>query len=206
MRRSPFCSFVWLTLLVAAGSVLLAACGEDETTPITPTATVDASANPTGTVELEIGTPSFPTDAVFGREPVEEAGGAAPPVPVLTDVQTGTRDDFDRVLFQLDGGLPGYRVEYVSPPITACGSGLPVEIAGDAFLQVRMSPAAAHDDAGTATFDQQELAPDLPGLLEMEQTCDFEAVLVWVMGLAEEVDFRVFDLSGAFLIVDVQHP
>lgn len=206
MKHLPFRSFVLLILFFSAGLTLVAACDEDETTPTTPTATADAVAGPTGTADLEIGTPSYPTDAIFGREPVEEPAGTAPPVPMLMDVQTGTHEDFDRVLFQLEGDLPGYRVEYVPPPITACGSGLPVEIAGDAFLQVRMSPAAAHDDTGVSTFDQLELAPNLPGLLEIEQTCDFEAVLVWVMGLAEEVDFRVFDLSGTFLVVDVRHP
>lgn len=199
-----------MALVMALGLIAVAACGGDESAPeaTSPaaTATTGAAASPTGSSDVTITTPTLSGEAVFGREPVEQSGDTAPPYPVLIDVQTGTLEQYDRAIFQFEAGIAGYRVEYVAPPITACGSGLPVEIAGNAFLQVRLYPAEAHDDAGAQTLEQTELAPNLPSLLEMEQICDFEGVVTWVMGLTEEVDFRAFSLTEALLVVDVRHP
>ncbi len=204
------CSTLLMALVMTFGLIAFAACGGEESAPLTPspagTATAGAVASPTGSSGVTVTTPTLTGEAVFSREPVEQSGDTAPPHPLLTLVQTGTPEQYDRAIFEFDGGIPGYRVEYVSPPITACGSGLPVEIAGNAFLQVRMYPAAAHDDTGAQTFEQTELAPNLPSLLEMEQICDFEGVVTWVLGLNQEVDFRAFSLTDALLVVDVQHP
>jgi hypothetical protein len=129
--------------------------------------------------------------------------------PLLVDVRTGRHDEegFDRVVFEFSNVLPGYRIEYVQSPITACGSGLPVTIAGNAFLQVRMTPAAAHDEQGNVTFGTTELTPGLSTILEVESACDFEGVLTWVLGLSEEVDFSVLVLTDPYRVaVDVAHP
>jgi hypothetical protein len=128
---------------------------------------------------------------------------------LLVDVRTGRHDEegFDRVVFEFSNVLPGYRIEYVQSPITACGSGLPVTIAGNAFLQVRMTPAAAHDEQGNVTFGTTELTPGLSTILEVESACDFEGVLTWVLGLSEEVDFSVLVLTDPYRVaVDVAHP
>lgn len=178
-------------LLIGMGLLVLAACDGD-----------DGGATPT-TTQAPAAT------AVFegGREPVEVPDVTAPPAPLLVDVRTGQHEGFDRVVFEFAGALPRYRVEYVSPPITACGSGLPVTIAGNAFLQVRLTPAAAHDEQGNVTFGTTELAPGLPPILEVESSCDFEGEVTWVLGLSEEVDFNVFFLTNPHrVVVDVAHP
>ena len=114
------------------------------------------------------------------------------------------------MVFEYDGALPGYRVEYVSPPIIQCGSGMKEAIAGNAFLEVRMTLAAAHDDAGNSTFGPQELLPSLPSILEVQSICDFEGEVTWVLGLREEVDFRVLTQihvePPSAIVVDVAHP
>jgi hypothetical protein len=97
----------------------------------------------------------------------------------------------------------------VDPPIIADPSGLEVEIAGAAFLQVRMEPAAGHDpDTGEPTYTGElELKPGLEQLLEVERTGDFEGVLLWVLGLASKEDFRVDTLQDPpRLVIDVAHP
>jgi hypothetical protein len=125
---------------------------------------------------------------------------------VLVDVRVGEHEGFDRAVFEFQGGLPGYRIEYVQPPITADASGLPVEIAGGAFLQARFSPAVAHDESGNPTASQ-ELTPGRRSILEMKSTGDFEAVVTWVLGLDREVDFQVTDLQDPFrVVIDVAHP
>src|SRR5436853_278329 len=62
---------------------------------------------------------------------------------LLQRVAIGHHDGFDRVVFEFrDPGLPGYRVEYVPPPLKEDGSGDPVDVAGNAFVVVRMEPAS----------------------------------------------------------------
>jgi hypothetical protein len=152
------------------------------------------------------------TPAAFAGtlDAVEVKGPEAPPVVVLRDVRAASQEGFDRVVFELEGtAFPGYRVEYIDPPAVQCGSGEPVEVAGAALLQVRLSPAQAHNDAGEPTVQERERRLNLPVLQELESTCDFEADVTWVLGLAARNRFRVQELSGpARLVIDVQngHP
>lgn len=197
----------FIVLLLAAGLLLFAAC-DDDGDGGEPTATSEqpsVTAAPTATEPAPAPTDPIPFEGA--RDPVEVPGEVAPPVPELMDVRTGKHEDFDRVVFEFRDAVPGYRVEYISPPATECGSGFDVPVNGDAALQVQMSPAAAHNDAGESTFALQELSPGLPSILEVERTCDFEGILTWVVGLVEEADFSVFTLQEpARVVVDVAHP
>ena len=197
-------------LLIAIGLLLLAACagngGDDGAA--TPRATMGATAQPTSpppaaTVPEPTGASAF----AGSRGRVDVPGPAAPPVLELVDVRTGLHEGFDRVVFEFLSDVPAYRLEYVQSPITDCASGMPVTIAGDDFLQMRMTPAAAHDEQGNVTFGTTELTPGLPTILEVESTCDFEGEVTWVLGLSEEVDFNVFFLTDPYrLVIDVSHP
>ena len=126
---------------------------------------------------------------------------------VLQEVRTARHPDFDRVVFQFAGTeIPGYHLEYVDRPVRQCGSGDPVAIAGDGWLSVRMEPSQAHDDQGRATVQDRARAPELPNLLELRATCDFEGQVEWVLGVASPNRFRVMELrSPARLVVDVRH-
>ena len=195
-------------LLLAAGLIVLAACdggNGDSGAPATRTADTPAATSTSPPEATE--TPGRAPDEFEGRrEPIEE-DGTGRLTAALVDVRAAEHDGFDRVVFEFEASRPGYRVEYVSLPITACGSGLPVEVLGDAFLRVRMTPATAHDDAGTPTFGALELTPALATILEVEQTCDFEGEVTWVLGLVEEVDFGVSTFPDPFRVaVDVAHP
>lgn len=148
------------------------------------------------------------------RAPAESAGWTAG----VTEVKRGTgatlravraarNEGWDRVVFEFDGAaVPGYRVEYVDRPVRQCGSGEETPVAGQAWLEVRVTPARAHTEAGQATLAQREMRLALPVLKEMEQTCDFEADVTWVLGVASPNRYRVSELAGpARLVVDVQH-
>ena len=197
-------------LLIGIGLLLLAACagngGDDGAA--TPRATMGATAQPTSpppaaTVPEPTGASAF----AGSRGRVDVPGPAAPPVLELVDVRTGQHEGFDRVVFEFLSDVPAYRLEYVQSPITDCASGFTATIAGEAFLRVRMTPAAAHDEEGNVTFVPTELTPGLPTILEVEGTCDFEAILTWVVGLSEEVDFNVFVLTDpSRVVVDLAHP
>lgn len=127
-------------------------------------------------------------------------------VATLIDVQTGRHPDFDRVVFEFRNHVPGYRLEYVDKPVRQCGSGDAVELAGDGWLEVTLEPAAAHTEAGEATVRERERSLELPVLRELELTCDFEAQVQWVLGVASPNRYQVLELEAPpRLVVDVRH-
>lgn len=194
---------LWLMPLLALG-LLASACGGGGGTA-TPT---PAGKKPPPSPGA--GLTALPSAAAFrgARIPVERRA-VSTGVALLEDVRTGQHEGFDRIVFEFQGGIPSYRVEYVEPPILEDASGLPVEIEGEAFLRVRFQGAAGHDpSSGEPTYQgPQEIAVGLPTLLEAQRTGDFEGTLTWVLGLAREVDFRVSNLQDPFrVVVDVAHP
>ncbi len=69
-----------------------------------------------------------------------------------------------------------------------------------------MSPARAHTEDGRSTVTERERMPNLTVLSELELTCDFEAVLTWVLGVESPNRYRVHELTGPpRLVVDVRH-
>ena len=69
----------------------------------------------------------------------------------LLAVRAGRHAGFDRVVFELRGTPPGYRIQYV-PKVVQDGSGLPVALTGKAFIQVVLSPTSAHLDSGAPSW------------------------------------------------------
>jgi hypothetical protein len=124
----------------------------------------------------------------------------------LLAVRAAKHAGFDRVVFEFRGAVPGYHLEYIDRPVRDCGAGDPKPIAGDAWLEVRLYPAHAHEENGSPTIPERELRPELPNVLEIERTCDFEAVVTWVLGVASPKRYRVLELAEpARLVVDVAH-
>ncbi|HEX8704347.1 MAG TPA: hypothetical protein VF815_36280 [Myxococcaceae bacterium] len=124
----------------------------------------------------------------------------------LRSVREARNEGFDRVVFEFDGTqVPGYHLEYVDKPVTHCASGNEIPLAGQGFLQVRLTPAQAHE-GGTVTVAERERKPALPVLQELKLTCDFEGEVTWVLGNASPKKFRVMELrEPTRLVVDVQH-
>jgi len=134
-------------------------------------------------------------------EPPQEIPGAA----VLRDVRTGDQQTVDRVVFEIEGPkLPDYDVKYVTRPVH-CGSGLPVQVDGSAFLQVRLSPAQAHNEAGAPTVATLQRKVRLPIVREIREICDFEGDVTWIIGLSARKEYRVLELEGpARLVIDIE--
>lgn len=180
--------FVFVAVFVTVG-----ACGDDDANG--PTTTPSA--------------PPQPRAFAGGRNPV-----TATPVPGLTaallqDVRIASQRTFDSITFEFDGGgLPGYDVRYVKPPILYDPRGDEMGIDGEAFIVVRIQPAAGHDpETGSETYTGPlELKPGLPALLEAERIGDFEGVLRWALGLSTEADFRVEVLEDSpRLVIDIAY-
>jgi hypothetical protein len=170
------------------------------------------------------GTTTATTSATTTTEPVDTLPGAGTSIVVapstakatalLERVAVGHHAGYDRVVFQFrDEGLPGYRVEYVQPPLKEDGSGNPVDVAGNAFVVVRMEPSSGFD-LNTGEGELVYKGPkriDAAGagatvIKDVVRTGDFEAVLSWAVGLDGKVPFRVTTATGpSRLIVDFRN-
>lgn len=194
---------VALLSVVTVGAVA-AACDDDDGSAPSPTSTLSETA-PLATDTPAATAEATPPPFEGSRDPVVVVNDTGP-VALLVDVRAAEHEGYDRIVFEFEDALPGYRVEYVDQAI-ACGIGEAVDVEGNALLQVKMQPANAHNDLATPTFGSQEITPGLPSILEALQTCDFEADTTWVAGLAEEADFAVTTLTDPFrLVVDIAHP
>ena len=117
------------------------------------------------------------------------------------------------MVFQFKNALPGYRVEYVQPPLKEDGSGNPVSIDGNAVVVVRMEPASGFDlntGEGVLVYKGPKWIEGSSAgtsvVKELARTGDFEAVLSWAIGLSDKVDFRVTTATSPDrLIVDFRN-
>lgn len=126
---------------------------------------------------------------------------------VLKEIRAAAHEGYDRVVFEFAGAeMPSYHVEYIDKPVRACGSGNVVPLRGDGWLKIRFSPAAAHTEEGEPTIKQREQTPNLKIIKEMKSTCDFEAEVEWVLGVASPNKYRVLELKNPTrLAVDIKH-
>lgn len=138
-----------------------------------------------------------------------EVKGHASGVVILNAVRTARHNGYDRIVFEFRGSaLPDYLVEYTHETPTQCGSGAPVSVRGAEHLFVRLSPVQAHAPVGNeerGTLASRTLTPRYPTVEALTLTCDFEAVVSWVVGLSARKPFRVTTLGApARLILDVE--
>lgn len=140
----------------------------------------------------------------------EDVSGAAQaevvPLARLRRIRAGRNTTFDRLVFDLDGPVPGVRVQYVDA-LRHQGSGDVVPLRGRAVVQVDVSPATAHTDGGDPT-----MTDPLPGLTSfavfraLADAGDFEAQLTWGIGVAARTALRATTLTGPSRVaVDVWH-
>lgn len=133
------------------------------------------------------------------------------PASLLTAMRVAHHPGYDRVVFELDGAAPGYRVAYVRE-VLEDPSGRQVGLQGDARILVTL-----HGATTDTTFQSTEgatpssytgprrLLPDLPSVMEVRLVGDFEAVLSAGIGVDHKVPFRVFTLTKPTrVVVDVQ--
>lgn len=114
----------------------------------------------------------------------------------LVAVRAASHDGFDRVVLEFDGDrMPSYRVAHVDPPIVRSGSGAVVPVTGEAFVELRLTPASAVDLSGDRprrTYPGPDrMAPTGSVVTEVVETGDFEGTLAWTVGLRHRSAFAV---------------
>lgn len=206
-------------LLLAAALVLAAgACGGDDgdgdertgdgASATTTAPSVDGTSGPTDDTGTT-GTDGDTTEPFSGDVEPEVAEPDGTGTAQVVAVRMGQQPGATRFVIEFAGEeQPGYDVRWVDGPITEDGSGNPVPLEGDAFLQVLVQPASGFDlEAGVPTYEGAARLIGPPGgvVTEAVRTGDFEALVTWVLGAAERVPFTVSALSSpSRLVIDLE--
>jgi hypothetical protein len=137
--------------------------------------------------------------------PIEERG--EPVHTQLIDVRVGGHDGYDRVVFEFDNGIPEYILSAAEPPYTEDPSGNPIDVDGDAVLQLVMIGGTSVSPDYEQTYDGPfEFEPGFTQLVHLVEAGDFEAVSSWYIGLAGDACARVLTLDGPDrLVIDIEH-
>ena len=208
MSTRPRTAAVLLPLLLA-GPILLAGCGEGKTSQAaaSPEQSEEGAATESPAVaataeDVAGDAPDFPADTE--ADTAEASGDAAVTV---SDIRIGGHDGFDRVVFEVGGtGTPGWDVRYVEGA-TSQGSGDPVDVAGDAVLQVTLTGVGYP----YATGVEEYAGPPLTGagtsaVTEVAYDATFEGTAVAFVGTGAKNPFRVHLLENPTRVVlEVAH-
>jgi hypothetical protein len=148
--------------------------------------------------QADLGAPTNTAPRTVERSPM--------PIPRLVDIRTGQHAAYDRVVFELRRGAPGFDVRYVKT-VRQDGSGKVLDLRGNANLMVRLTPADAHDSDGHPTYDgPHRILVNYGNLREVRFAGDFEATVSIALGLRHKAGFRVFTLHDPTrIVVDVAH-
>ena len=204
---------------VIAATLSFASCGDDDaTTPtaaatsVTAAATTPASAtkaaetSPTAKPSASasasaVATPTLVASRGTSIKPVEKIVPMSMKQSVVTGAQTQDQNRREAFGFSFNGGIPGYKVEYVKEAVQ-CGSGAVADMQGAAgILVVTMRPAVAHDDAGKSTVTQGAFLSSGRVIKGIRQICDFEGVVAFAIGLSATDPFEVVELDGKLGII-----
>ena len=187
-------------------ALLLAGCSDgDDDDPVAASSSTTSSTTTTSPVASSTSSPPVTLTPFEGStEPITSPLGAQQTM-LLRDVSLAHESSVDRVVFEFENaGAPAVDLRYVEE-VRADGSGDLVTVDGQAFLQVRMEPAATADLSGDEvrrTYEGPDrVTGDTEAVTEVVRTGDFEANLTWVIGLPDRLPFRLSFLPDPARVV-----
>ncbi|WP_030769132.1 AMIN-like domain-containing (lipo)protein [Streptomyces sp. NRRL F-2664] len=126
--------------------------------------------------------------------------------PLVVNARWGGHATFDRIVIDLQGYPPGTTVTPVAQLIYD-GSGKPVPLAGKYFLEIRLNPAAAHNDAGESVYQGPKLQKVyLSKLKGIALTGDYEGYVTFGAAFDTLPYYRAYSLhSPERFVVDIAH-
>ena len=126
--------------------------------------------------------------------------------PRVTDLRYAAHPDFDRVVLDIKGRIPGGLARY-RKTFHYDGSGKTVPIRGRSGIALALNPAYAHDNAGHSVYDGPRIArPHLETLRALAFTGDFEGYVSFGFALTHRAPYRIFTLHHPQrLVIDFRH-
>ncbi|MGW7369878.1 AMIN-like domain-containing (lipo)protein [Streptomyces sp. NPDC054841] len=132
---------------------------------------------------------------------------AAPHTALVTNARWGGHGSFDRIVIDVRGTLPPVTVKPVKV-LQYDGSGKKVPLAGKYFLEIKLAPAAAHNDAGRSVYNGPQLTRIwLPTLKGLALTGDFEGVVTFGAAFDTKPVYKTAKLHAPErFVIDVRRP
>ena len=125
-------------------------------------------------------------------------------------VRAARQKGFDRVVFEFDGPVPNYSIQYLkSPYYEGEGGRRRIRIAGSRFVQVTLNQIPV-DEKQINFIEAKNFIPKgklkLPAVSQIEQREFFEGFFDFVIGVNGRKLFRVTELANpARLVIDFKH-
>ncbi|MFF8265980.1 hypothetical protein ACF059_01170 [Streptomyces sp. NPDC016562] len=147
---------------------------------------------------------------VAGLSFAAPASAAAPSTttqtPLVVNARWAGHPTYDRIVIDLQAYVPTVTVTPV-PQLRYDGSGAPVPLAGKYFLEIRLNPAAAHDDAGNSVYVGPKLQKIyLSKLKGIALTGDYEGYVTFGAAFDTLPYYRAYSLhSPERFVVDIAH-
>lgn len=179
------------------------------TSPSSSAAAAGTSLSPTGGTEDDGDSSAPPFVAITETSTADpDSPGAAA---LLTDIRLGSQDGFDRVVLEYDGGVPGWRVNYVDEAISD-GKGDVIEVDGEAILAVQTVGVRYAEESDTNAFrgDPGSIRLRVGGTPEVTEVVYdhvFEGYGLTFVGIESEPrPFRVYRLeSPTRIVIEIEH-
>ncbi|MFJ2591583.1 AMIN-like domain-containing (lipo)protein [Streptomyces erythrochromogenes] len=126
--------------------------------------------------------------------------------PLVVNARWGGHATYDRIVIDLQGYAPTVTVTPVAQ-LRYDGSGKPVPLAGKYFLEIRLNPAAAHNDAGQSVYHGPKLQKiHLSKLKGLAMTGDYEGYVTFGAAFDTLPYYRAYSLhSPERFVVDIAH-
>jgi hypothetical protein len=196
-------------LAAALTTSLLAGCAgqdnaADQPPPSLAASEHAASSSAPGDDNAADGAPETPPATAFTADTGTDTAGASPDALIsVSDIRIGRHDGFDRVVLEVGGvGLPGWDVRYVDQA-SSQGSGEPVDVAGNAVLQVTLTGVGYSKDTGIeeVAWGRRVAGEGTEEITEVVFDGTFEGTAGAFVGTTAQEPFRVYLLEGPTRVV-----
>ncbi len=216
VRRPPLPTTVRATGTALVVALLAAGCASGAGTATDTTSSVSASATETPAVPTPSATPSGTAGA--DEDPGDDAGAdvaygstadadpSADALLTVTDLRTGSHDDYDRVVIDLAGtGTPGWHAE-VGTEAVEDPTGDSVDVGGSAVLTLYLTGIGLPSDTGETELAAGTVVAGGDAITAAEFSGTFEGQAQVFVGLADATaQFRVLLLQDPLrVVIDVQ--
>ncbi|MFD9301298.1 hypothetical protein ACFWCB_01150 [Streptomyces sp. NPDC060048] len=153
-----------------------------------------------------LGTGALLATTLAFAAPASSSVSSAPTTALVVNARWGGHCTYDRLVVDLRGHVPAVTVTPV-PKLVHDGSGKPVPLAGRYFLEIRLHPAAGHDDAGRNLYrGPKVLKVYLPKLKGIALTGDYEGYVTLGAAFDTKPVFTSFTLHGPErFVLDIAH-
>lgn len=140
-------------------------------------------------------------------ELVTEASADTAGFGLLLAARVAAQDGADRIVFEFEEAVPGYRIGYVDLPVYSDPAGEEVPLDGTTALQISLIGSSAYREVGDtepAATVPARIPAGLETVTELVNLGDWERVLVWAAGVQDRSGFSVTTLDAPpRLVIDV---